>query len=223
MLAHGDQRHRRQEQQQAADEDRLRDVGERARRSSKSRPPAVRLARQVPHGVDRGREEEHAGDRRNSSPSGVERQPAVAHRRRRCRAASTAADERRVRRAAASRPAARAGPARRAARTRAPPARAGSGRSTEQRRLIRLSPSATDSSVGVDVVELAADVEDHDPHHEHRDEDVEQHAQLDQQRLLAARAPARTRRSRSRTPGSPSTWVSAFRRADDQEQPARAS
>ena len=39
--------------------------------------------------------------------------------------------------------------------------------------------------VGVDVVELAVDVVDRDAHDEDRDEDVQQHAQLDQRRHLA--------------------------------------
>ena len=56
--------------------------------------------------------------------------------------------------------------------------------------------------VNVDVVELTTDVENHDPHHEDRDEDVQQNSHLDQERNFRSQDQRRKGRRRFPAPGS---------------------
>ena len=158
---------------------------------------------QVADRVGGEHEEQHAHEAEDDHAERVEQQPAAERR--------------------AGRPDARARPPARGGRRRAqqPESPAGA-RSTAPRRHQR-ADSGTGSGrrvasvlqlrelFGADRVELAADVEDDDAHHEDADEQVEQHAELDQERH-ALRSGGRRGRCRSPASGSRRTWVIALPR-----------
>ena len=80
MLADRDQRHRRQEQQQAAGKDRLGLVGKEQVLLEVDVRDVVFLA-EIAQAIDRGGQKQHAGDREKQQAQAVQLQPAVPHRR----------------------------------------------------------------------------------------------------------------------------------------------